>query len=236
MKNNKFDYVQVIYDERKKPLTSYPYHLTKYIFERYKLKKNQKILDIGCGRGEFLKGFMKCGLVGHATDQSDTVLKYLPKINFKKSDIENDGIPFPDNFFDIVYSKSVIEHFYYPEKLVEEMFRVLKPGGIAITLCPSWEHNFRIYFEDYTHRTPFMKTSLKDIQEMHGFENVTVEYFRQLPFLWNKKYLLFLAEISRIIIPNFLYNSSSVNPINKWIRFSKEIMLLSSSIKPILRK
>ena len=234
MKNNKFDYVQVIYDEGKKPLTSYPYHLSKYIFERYKLKKNQKILDIGCGRGEFLKGFIKCGLVGHATDQSDTVLKYLPEIIFKKSDIENDGIPYPDNFFDIVYSKSVIEHFYYPEKLVEEMFRVLKPGGIAITLCPSWEYNFRDYFEDYTHRTPFMKTSLKDIQVMHGFKNVKVEYFRQLPFIWNRKYLLFLAEISRIIIPNFLYNSSSVNPINKWIRFSKEIMLLSSSRKPKL--
>ena len=60
-------------------------------------------------------------------------------------------------------------------------------------------------------------------------------YFRQLPFIWNKKYLTFLAEISRMLIPNFLYNSTSVNPVNKWIRFSKEIMLLSSSIKPELK-
>ena len=37
----------------------------------------------------------------------------------KKSDLEKEGIPFPDNFFDIVYSKSVIEHFYYPEKQSE---------------------------------------------------------------------------------------------------------------------
>ena len=42
MRNNKLDYVQVIYDDEKKPLTSYPYHLTKYIFERYKLKKESK--------------------------------------------------------------------------------------------------------------------------------------------------------------------------------------------------
>ena len=48
-----------------------------------------------------------------------------------------------------------------------------------------------------------MKTSLKDIQEMNGFKDVNVEYFRQLPFIWNKKYLLFLAEISRIINSKF---------------------------------
>ena len=34
-----------------------------------------------------------------------------------------------DNFFDIVYSKSVIEHFHNPDKLISEMYRVLKPGG-----------------------------------------------------------------------------------------------------------
>ena len=50
-------------------------------------------------------------------DQSEAVHKYLSDSNFKKSDIENQGIPYPDNFFDIVYSKSVIEHFYDPDKL-----------------------------------------------------------------------------------------------------------------------
>jgi len=80
-----------------------------------------------------------------------------------------------------VYSKSVIEHFHYPERLVQEMYRVLKPGGLAITLCPSWEYNYKMYFEDYSHRTPFMLVSLRDIQIIHGFEDVQVGFFRQLP-------------------------------------------------------
>ena len=132
------DYVEVIYNEQDRPFTTYPQKLAKYLFSRYDLKKGQKLLDVGCGRGEFLKGFIDSGLDGFAVDRSEAVLKYLPNSNFKKSDVENQGIPYQDNFFDIVYSKSVIEHFYNPDKLIREVFRILKSGGLIITLCPSW--------------------------------------------------------------------------------------------------
>ena len=109
--NHNLDYVKVIYDKKNRPFTSYPSKLTKFLFKKYNMQRNSKLLDIGCGRGEFLKGFIDCGLNGFAVDQSDTVLNYFPEVSFEKSDIENAGIPYPDNFFDIVYSKSVIEHF-----------------------------------------------------------------------------------------------------------------------------
>jgi SAM-dependent methyltransferase len=158
--------------------------------------------------------------------------RYCPEADLKTADLETQPLPYPDNYFDVIYSKSVIEHFYYPEKLVQEIFRVLKPGGKVITLCPDWEFNFRIYFEDYTHRTPFMQSSLRDIQLIHGFDNVNVERFRQLPILWSAwgGALVLLAEVTRIFTPSFLRTKS------KWVRFSKEIMLLSSAIKPLLAK
>tara|TARA_B100001109_G_C18860219_1_gene473581 strand:+ start:840 stop:1547 length:708 start_codon:yes stop_codon:yes gene_type:complete len=232
-KNNN-DYVEVIYNEKDRPFTTYPGKLAKYLFNRYDLKKGQKLLDVGCGRGEFLKGFIDCGLDGYAVDQSETVLKYLPDSNFKKSDIENQGIPYPDNFFDIVYSKSVIEHFFDPDKLIREVFRILKPGGLVITLCPSWEHNYKIYFEDYTHRSPFMIRSLKDIKVINGFNNIEVEFFRQLPFLWQRKKFIIFAEMTRLFLPDFLYTIESNSSLNKWIRFSKEIMILASARKPLI--
>ena len=127
----------------------------------------------------------------------------------------------------MVYSKSVIEHFYYPERLVNEMLRVLKPGGLAITLCPAWEFNYRIYYEDYTHRTPFMREALRDIHIIHGFEDIEVEFFRQLPVLWGAgRSLLTVAETTRYLAPSFL------KPYSKWVRFSKEVMLLASARKP----
>ncbi len=224
------DYVDVIYSIDDRPLTDYPKKLAQYLYNRYSISKNAKLLDIGCGRGEFLKGFIDCGVKGFAVDQSSAAIKYCPEAELRNSDIENEGIPYPDNFFDFVYSKSVIEHFYYPERLVNEMHRVLKPGGLAITLVPSWEYNYRIYFEDYSHRTPFMLDSLRDIQIIHGFENVNVEFFYQLPSTWTGKrrgLTKLFAAFTRVLAPYQLKKMS------KWIRFSKEVMLLSSASKPL---
>jgi len=227
MSSEKRDYVDVVYNEKDRPLTNYPDALAKYLFDRYELKSGDDLLDIGCGRGEFLAGFIKCGVRGYAVDQSEAARKYCPEAELRNSDIENNGIPYPDNFFDVVYSKSVIEHFHYPERLVKEMFRILKPGGLAITLCPAWEYNYKIYFEDYSHRTPFMLESLRDIQIIHGFEDVKVEFFRQLPPLWGAGNVLTpIAELTRIFAPTFLKKHI------KWVRFSKEIMLLASARKP----
>ena len=61
---------------------------------------------------------------------------YNKSIKLKLVNLETDPIPHKDNFFDVVFSKSVLEHFYKPELLVKEMHRVLKPGGTIITLCP----------------------------------------------------------------------------------------------------
>lgn len=221
------DYVEVVYNEQDRPLTDYPNRLAHYLFNRYGMQPGHKLLDIGCGRGEFLRGFINCGVQGFGVDRSRAAQKYCPQADLRTADLETSPLPFDDNTFDVVYSKSVIEHFYYPEKLVKEIYRVLKPGGLVITLCPDWEFNFRIYFEDYTHRTPFMQSSLRDIQVIHGFEKINVERFRQLPVLWGDgKVLMPLAELTRILAPGFLRKSS------KWVRFSKEIMLLSSSVKP----
>jgi SAM-dependent methyltransferase len=231
MSEIKRDYVEVVYSETERPLTEYPQNLANYIYNNFirrKTGENIRLLDIGCGRGEFLKGFICRGVQGFAVDQSDLAKKYCPEAELRCADIENDGIPYPDNFFDVVFSKSVIEHFHYPEKLVKETFRVLKPGGLAITLCPSWEHNYRTYFEDFSHRTPFMLESLRDIQLIYGFENVKVRYFRQLPSTWySLKFIaILMSEITRFVFPSVFKRYS------KWIRFSKEIMLFSTSTKP----
>ena len=224
-KPKKLDYVDVVYNETDRPLTDYPSKLTRYLIDRYRIEKESKLLDIGCGRGEFLKGFMNCGVEGYGVDQSDSSKQLCPDADLRIASLDKDPLPFKNNYFDVIFSKSVIEHFHSPEILVEEIYRVLKPGGLVITMCPDWEFNYRIYFEDYTHRTPFMSESLRDILFIHGFEDVSVEKFRQLPIIWSFRFLLILAEITRLFVPRMFKNF-------KWVRFSKEIMLLSSAIKP----
>ena len=225
MEISKSDYVKVVYNELDRPFTSYPDKLTRYLFDKYKIKKNSKLIDLGCGRGEFINGFINCGIEGYAVDRSSACKEYYPKINLSLANLETDKIAYPDNYFDVVFSKSVIEHLYYPEKLFEEIYRILKPGGMVITMCPSWEFNMKNYFEDHTHRTPFMLVSLKDLLMMSRFKNIECKYFIQLPILCRYPYLFFLSKLTRIFCPDFLKKQS------KWVRFSKEVMLLSIAYK-----
>lgn len=222
-------YLETIYNEKDKPLTEYPKRLINYLFHRFEMKKNDKILELGCGRGEFLNEFINTGLEGHGVDISNFSKNFFPKLNFKKVDMANEQLPYEDNYFDIIYSKSLIEHFYYPEKIFQEAYRVLKPGGKIITLTPEWKYIYKSFYEDFTHRVPFTKISLRDIHEMTKFNSITVESFIQLPILFNKNIIssifFILSYLTRILVPdNFRMK-------NKWVRFSKEVMLLSFAKK-----
>ena len=192
--------------------------------------KDEKVLDIGCGIGNNLTLLKNLGFSSiYGVDISDYSKKYFPKIKFIKTDLENEKLPFNDNFFDVIYSKSLIEHFYYPEKVFKEAYRVLKPGGIIITLTPEWKYIYKTFYEDYTHRVPFTKESLRDIHKIHNFKQVEVESFKQLPILFNKNlfYYFFnlISFLTRILVPDIFLMKT------KWIRFSKEIMLLSNAKK-----
>ena len=223
------NYLETIYNEESRPITDYPKKFIIYLIKRFKLVKNQKVLEIGCGRGEFLNEFVVNGFEGHGVDLSDYCKKFFPDLNFKKVDLANEKLPYEDNSFDIIYSKSIIEHFYYPEKVFQEAYRVLKPGGTIITLTPEWQYIYKSFYEDFTHRTPFTSVSLRDIQEMSGFKEITVESFKQLPIIFEEKFFSkifsYFSFLTRILVPE------SFRMKNKWIRFSKEIMLMSTAKK-----
>ena len=223
------DYLDVIYDPHKKPFTAYPNQLTKHIVETMRIRKNTTLLDVGCGRGEFSNGFVKQGIDVYSVDKQTSSTQALNGREIFSVDLENEKLPFPDNFFDFIFSKSVIEHFHRPEELFTELHRVLKPGGTIITMCPAWEYNYKIYYEDFTHRTPFMKVSLEDFLHINNFEQVKVEYFIQLPSVWHgwkRPFACSLVFLTRHLVPSFLKKHS------KWVRFSKEVMLFSVAKKP----
>lgn len=220
------DYVSVIYNEKDKPFTKYPDELACYLSSRYKIPKGSKLLDLGCGRGEFLMGFIRCGFNGYGVDQSSIAKSVCSGAEILQSDLVNEPLPYKDNSFDVVFSKSVLEHFYYPEKLVQEIYRILKPGGLVITMVPDWEFIYKTFYDDCTHRTPFTLNSLRNIFIINSFDGVKVERFRQLPFLWSLPALKLFCSIVAFIAPR------SLRPYSKLIRFSQEIMLLSTALKP----
>jgi SAM-dependent methyltransferase len=218
------DYLTVVYNEKDRPYSSYPSKLCGYLFETFTMTKGMKLLEVGCGRGEHLRGFKDLGLAVCGVDISKESADYQPDLPIRICDVEKSGIPYEGGYFDIVYSKSLIEHLHNPQAYLSESYRVLVPGGLLLTLVPDWEANYKIYFDDYTHQRPFSKVSLQDIYKASGFENVSVCKFRQLPIVWRYPVLnLFCKAISPLV---------PVRTKNKFLKWSRELMLIGSGRKP----
>ena len=226
---NKKNYLKILYSSEKRPITDYPEKLAKHIKENYFLCEGT-LLDIGCGRGDMLRAFDKIGFEVKGTDISPLTEELISPIPFTLCDLIDEKLHYPDNTFDFVFSKSVIEHLKEPEKLLNEAFRVLKPGGKFVVMTPSWMHTYAgAFYLDHTHVSPFILNSLRDAMLVSNFKNVTSSHFYQVPILWKFKFLKPLIFIfSKLPIPyKPLYDINLPPAFNRLVRFSKELMLLA---------
>ena len=212
------NYLSVVYDEESRPYGDYPEQLCSYLFQSFDFKKGMKMLEPGCGRGEFLNNFKNLGLDVVGVDISPEAIEFENGFEVKLCDIEKEKLPFDDNSIDIIYSKSFIEHLHHPERYLEEAYRVLKPNGIFLTLTPDWQSNYKIFFDDFTHRTPFTSMALTDAYKMYGFREINVYKFRQLPIVWKYPILNYFCAFVSPFVP--------VRTQNKFFRWSRELMLI----------
>jgi SAM-dependent methyltransferase len=215
-------YISTTYKDKK---SNYPEKFCQYIFSEF--SRSSLILDVGCGNGDFTSEIAKMGFDVYGIDISE---ENKLGNRFIKTDLQNDIYPFPDSHFDVVFCKSVIEHMREPDFLFDEVYRILRPGGVFICLTPSWKHSYKEQFYiSHTHVTPFTRYSLERLCELSGFES-KCSYFYQLPFLWKYTWLVPVIKMFALLpIPYMPFYEVRLIPkgANKFIRFSKEAMLLS---------
>jgi len=216
--NGNYNYLDVRYSEQARPFTEYPGQLAEYLTERYLGRhRGSPLLDLGSGRGEFLHGFACQGFVATGIDRSrPSVPRFSEPVIV--GDYEQDGLPFEDGAFSVLFSKSVFEHIVDIGRLLSECHRVLAPGGRMIALVPDWNAQWRHFYDDWTHVRPFTLNGLRECVACHGFAVHEAQRFRQLPLLWQHPYLQPLADAASLL-PRAFKKS-------KFVRFSKEWMLL----------
>lgn len=96
-----------------------------------------KVLDVGIGDGSNLKQFKELGFDVYGIDVSDAAIrrmeKEVPEGHLKDVDLmAEQEIPFPDNFFDVVFARLVM-HYLNDEQaefVLDEFDRILKPNGL----------------------------------------------------------------------------------------------------------
>ena len=110
-----------------------------------------KVLEIGCGLGTDGAQFAKAGADYTGVDLTNAAIELARKRfelfgltgKFQVADAEN--LEFPDESFDVVYSHGVLHHTPDIDAAVQEIHRVLKPGGRAIVmLYHRGSYNYRI--------------------------------------------------------------------------------------------
>jgi len=105
------------------------------------LPPGTKIFEGGCGLGQKVCALHYHGYdddaygVDYAKETVKKINRYAPELKVKFGDVRD--LPFPDEFFDGYWSLGVIEHLYDGyEKIVSEMFRVLKRQGYLFLTVP----------------------------------------------------------------------------------------------------
>ena len=99
--------------------------------------KPSRVLDVGCGSGVLLARMQSLGweTMGVDVDPGAIEAAKARGVPARVGSLKEQG--FPENHFDAVHSAHVIEHVHDPMEMLQECFRVLKPGGTLVILTPN---------------------------------------------------------------------------------------------------
>ena len=119
--------------------------------------EGKRLLEVGCGMGTDLLQFARGGAACTGVDLTPRSIE-ISRLHFKVYDMPGDflisdgeRLPFPNESFDVVYSNGVLHHTPDTAGAVQEIHRVLKPGGTAKVML-YYRHSLNYWGEMILHR------------------------------------------------------------------------------------
>src|SRR3989338_7163398 len=157
--------------------------------------RGKKILDIGFGSGLYSVAFARSGAETHGLEVNDVLFKIAGEnardagVNIDFRVYDGNTFPFSDDFFDYIFSVSVIEHVDDARMMVREACRVLKPGGKFYLAFPNrWrpvEAHTGIFFLSYLPRG-VAEMLMKRLWKRNSIEELNLHFLSY----WSLKRLL----------------------------------------------
>ena len=146
---------------------------------------HSRVLDAGCGSGGFLANLnarTRCRIYGF--DISEKAIKTASEI--KGIDVFRGTIseaPYEEEFFDVITARSYIEHVNDPFGVLQQMHRLLKPGGVLVLKTPNIDSFNASVFKDRwyhldcpRHLFLFSPKTLTDLLKRAGFSVCAVDF------------------------------------------------------------
>lgn len=129
---NGYDYKKIFWDDADR---KYEDMADRLAIRRLLPKKMENFVDIAGGYGRLAKEYLnraeKITIFDYSeTELADAKKEFGDRINTKQGDIYN--IPFKDNTFDGMIMVRATHHFKDMKKVMSELYRILKPGGVLV--------------------------------------------------------------------------------------------------------
>jgi ubiquinone/menaquinone biosynthesis C-methylase UbiE len=133
---------------------------------------DRSVLDVGCGKGRFAR-ILRAQYPGAeiwGLDISEEMLRFVPAGIHTRAGSMTD-LPFPDSTFDFAYATESLEHAVEIERAVNEMCRVVKPGGRILIIDKNAEHWGKLKtpaWERWFKREELEKLLAKNCKQVHS--------------------------------------------------------------------
>jgi len=147
-----------------------------YVQEVLKTTDNASVLDVGCGRGEWLELLKEKDIVAKGLDLNRVMVAQCRESGLDV--IESDAIDYlrnlKNNTLSVISGFHIVEHLPFKTliALFDESLRVLKPGGLVMFETPNPENLFVgacNFYTDPSHKNPIPPPTLEFLLESRGF-------------------------------------------------------------------
>lgn len=164
---------------------------TNAIMDLLKPRKDELILDVGCGTGNYSLKLSRLGVKVVGVDVSHHMLK-IAKEKFVNESLDGEfyiadamSLPFEDNRFDACLAVASVEFIPNPIKAIEEMFRVVKFNGRIVVGFLNRESLWgRLYSsEEFRRNTVFRFAQLLSVDEIRSIKGSNLVEIRESLFI-----------------------------------------------------
>ncbi len=187
----------------------------KWNYQRFfaNLPKDAKILDFGCGVGQFLfylqrEGFQNISGIDISKSQIEFALQMQPKVEFSHVSNSVDFLQRHPEQYDVITMNDVLEHIDLEQMipLLQALYKSLRPGGLIVikTINSAYPLSNASRYLDLTHTVSFHEKSLTQLLRHVGYKNIScyqeeIGIYNPL-FAFKKLAVIFVRLLVKILI------------------------------------